>query len=663
MPAKTTYLLLFLALPFWVTAGGIRDSIFELPVVEVRDLRQQRVAGMKHIGIDSLVISEKQHLSLAQILSEHTPVFVKEYGRGALATASFRGTSPSHTGLNWNGVPVSDPMSGMADLSLIPAFIIDDVNLQFGSASVSDQSGGLGGSIRLRNQADWNNRLSISYTQGLGSFRTFEEYLGLAAGNDRFQYRIRLYHKQSENDYTFLNRSRVYSDGDNFVHPLDTLKNAGYKQFGFLQEVYYRPDDRNIVSFHWWSQWNDRGLPHVASYEGPASALLSNQEDADHRFVGSWSRYIDNGRLHARSAYSNKKLDYVVQNRMGADHYIPLIVSESKQHQLLQHLSYQQDLWLDILMDHSLDLSYNRVSNYESVLGTGYDKDRLVYAYVLGLQKSFWDRFDMNLVFRQEWTNHERDPIVPFLGFNIFPLQSRDLVLHANAARNFRRASLNELFWQPGGNPDLLPEEGILLEAGMNYSTGIRSFNIQCDISFYHTDVNDWIIWIPAYQGFWKPMNIKRVRSQGIELSLRLDGHFAGFDLFMMGGYAYTPSKNLGDPVVWGDESYGKQLVYIPLHSGNMLFNVKRNNWSFSWYYNAYSERFTTTANSITNRDRLYPYYMNDISISKQINTGRLQIIAEIKVNNLFDEAYHTVLYRPMPGRHYLLIVTVNGKR
>ena len=663
MPPKITYLLIFLAMPLLATAGGIKDSIFELPVVEVRDIRQLRVAGMKQLRIDSIVIAGKRHLGLAQMLSEHTPVFIKEYGRGAMATASFRGTSPSHTVINWNGMPISDPMTGMSDLSLIPTFIIDDVSLLYGNASISDQAGGMGGIISMRNQADWNNRLSISYTQGIGSFRTFEEYLKLATGNKRLQYRLRLYHKQSENNYTFLNRSRVISDGDNLFHPIDTLNNADYRQFGVLQELYYRPDDRNIVSFHWWSQRNDRGLPHVASYEGPANALLSNQEDSDHRLAGSWLRFMENGRLEVRSAYSNKQLDYVVQNRTGDHNYMPLIFSESDQHRVTQHISYQRNIWQNILMEHALNVDYNRVLNSDSVLNSGYKEDRLVYAYMLGLQKSFWDRLDLNLILRQEWTNYERDPIVPFLGFSFLPTQSRDVVFYANAARNFRRASLNELFWQPGGNPDLLPEEGVSLEAGIGYSTGMRSIDIRGDISFYHKDINNWIIWIPAYQGFWEPMNIKRVRSQGIELSLKMDGHFSGFDLFMMGGYAYTPSKNLGDPLVWGDESYGRQLVYIPLHSGNMLFNAKRNNWSFSWHYNAYSERFTTTANNTTHRDRLYPYFMNDISIGKQIHPGRLQITAEIKVNNLFDETYHTVLYRPMPGRHYMFIVTVNGER
>jgi iron complex outermembrane receptor protein len=30
---------------------------------------------------------------------------------------------------------------------------------------------------------------------------------------------------------------------------------------------------------------------------------------------------------------------------------------------------------------------------------------------------------------------------------------------------------------------------------------------------------------------------------------------------------------------------------------------------------------------------------------------------AELSINNLFDEEYHSILYRPMPGRNYMLLL------
>ena len=62
---------------------------------------------MKESHIDTTVLYEKGTLSLSDLLSENTPVFIKNHGRGALASASFRGTAASHTQVNWNGIKIN----------------------------------------------------------------------------------------------------------------------------------------------------------------------------------------------------------------------------------------------------------------------------------------------------------------------------------------------------------------------------------------------------------------------------------------------------------------------------------------------------------------------------------------------------------------------------
>ncbi len=158
-------------------AQGIQDSLFRIRGVEVVAERifVKEEAGMKQTKVDSLVMRNKVNLSLSDLLSENTSVFIKNHGRGALATASFRGTAASHTQVTWNGMNISSPMAGMVDFSLIPVYIIDDLNLKHGASSIADQSGGIGGSINIANSADWAERRTVKYIQGMGSFRTFDE--------------------------------------------------------------------------------------------------------------------------------------------------------------------------------------------------------------------------------------------------------------------------------------------------------------------------------------------------------------------------------------------------------------------------------------------------------------------------------------------------------
>ncbi len=276
------------------------------------------------------------------------------------------------------------------------------------------------------------------------------------------------------------------------------------------------------------------------------------------------------------------------------------------------------------------------------------------------MRKNVANRLNINVMLRQDWIDGSFVPFIPFLGADYRLSQKHDLVIKVNIARNYHQPSLNDLYWQPGGNPNLLPEEGLSFEAGIEYQKQVAGHFLKTELTAYRSDIDNWIIWIPSYKGYWEPRNIKRVLSQGVEFNLSLKGKICNINYRFAGNYAYTSSVNYGDPLVWGDESYGKQLVYVPLHSGNVLVNLAYKGFYITWQHNSYSERFTTSSNDVTRRDWLYPYFMNDLIIGKELKLEKIRLSAELKIYNLFDETYHSVLYRPMPGRNYMLLLMVN---
>jgi iron complex outermembrane receptor protein len=266
---------------------------------------------------------------------------------------------------------------------------------------------------------------------------------------------------------------------------------------------------------------------------------------------------------------------------------------------------------------------------------------------------------NLNLMLRQEWVDGKRVPFIPYFGMDVKLIQGVDLLLKGNIARNYHLPTLNDLYWQPGGNPELLPEEGFTVEAGLYYQQELSGHLLITELSFYRSQIKNWILWIPSYRGFWEPYNIRSVLSKGLEYSVSFQGNISEFNYKLLASYGYTSAVNEGDPLVWSDESYGKQLVYIPLHSGNMIARLGWSDLFFTYQFNAYSERYTTSSNDVTRRDRLYPYFMNDISAGSLFRLKRLNLSLEVKVNNLFNESYHTVLYRPMPGRNYQLVFKI----
>ena len=661
----TLYLMLgcLLSIPFEGMSQGIRDSIFELNEVTIfaDQFFQKEEAGQKVIPVDSMVLAEKANMSLGEVLSQNTPVFIKNHGRGALATASFRGTAASHTQVTWNGININSPMTGMVDFSLIPVYLIDEVSLKHGAASISDRSGGLGGSINISNNIDWNDRFALRYIQGIGSFSTYDQMLGITVGNNQVKSRTRAYFNYSANDYTFINRSIANIDPETgeIAHPVDTNDQADYKIYGLMQEIYWKLKENSIITARYWGQWAGRTIPRATSYEGPDNTNLNNQLDEDHKLQTEWKKYTSRSEWIIRSGYTNKDLLYSQLNLVPGRGLIPAIYSQSDAQSSLNMISYTYDIDRDFVVSARFDANYYQVSSEDTVKKTGYSVQRQEYSVLLTASKQLFDAVNISGMLRQEHVDGDLQPIIPFLGFDLRLPGLKNIILKGNIARNYHIPTLNDLYWQPGGNRDLLPEKGFTTELGLETTFYFLNQNCNLELTAYRSDITNWIIWIPTFQGFWQPQNINRVLSSGLETSLSLDGNIGQLNYRVQGTYAYTSSINYGEKSTWGDESYGKQLVYVPLHSGNMSLDVRYLNFYFIYQHNSFSERFTTSSNDVSRRDALYPYFMNDVSLGKLFNFSKIRINAELKIFNIFDESYHSILYRPMPGRNYLLAIKV----
>ncbi len=91
-------LLPLLILPLLAAAQEERPAwllpIEEVPVVTRRTMKE---IGVQRTQLDSTVLHDNISLSMADVLTQNANLFIKSYGRATLATAEFRGTSPSHT--------------------------------------------------------------------------------------------------------------------------------------------------------------------------------------------------------------------------------------------------------------------------------------------------------------------------------------------------------------------------------------------------------------------------------------------------------------------------------------------------------------------------------------------------------------------------------------
>src|ERR1035437_4007269 len=210
------------------------------------------------------------------------------------------------------------------------------------------------------------------------------------------------------------------------------------------------------------------------------------------------------------------------------------------------------------------------------------------------LSKDFGKKIAANLLGRQNMIDGHATPFIPSIGIKYHPFTKPEFFLKANFAKNYHEPTLNDLYYIPGGNPALKSEEGITADLVTRYSGIIGRSTFHFALNGYLSQIKNWIIWLPSAQGYWQPSNMKRVDASGFEFNGGLNGSILNFNYQINSSYGYTRSINKDAPGIWADESYGKQLPYIPVHSANLVANISRNGFHLTWMWNYYSKRYTT---------------------------------------------------------------------
>lgn len=656
---------------------GISDSVFTIQEVDVTSDRifKKEEAGIKETRVDSVVLIGKINGNLSDILTENTTVYIKNYGRGALATASFRGTAPTHTQVSWNGININSPMLGMVDFSLIPVYIIDDLSLQHGAASISKQSGGLGGHISIDSKPDWNNSFGGKYYQGIGSFSTFDEFAQINFGNKKIQSKTRIYHNYSKNDYTFTNKHIFDIDpvtGEK-VYPKQKNENADYRKYGISEELYIRPSDNTTLSAKSWYQNAYRHIPMVMSYEGSDTTNRQNrQDDNTIKAVINGSYYGDKLESRFQSGIDYQELDYKVSIMVGGYEENKPVNSGSEMFSWYNNFSMKYSFTENISASVNFDYNHFNISTLDSANQTGYDEKRNEFSFFSGMYFNFLEKINLSACIRKDWLPDTITPLIYNFGFSYKPFSKHDFVYKLSFARNYHNPTLNDLYWQPGGNTDLLPEEGYTTETGLHYIRHNENSNLEIQLTAYYSEINNWILWLPSVKGYWEPLNIKKVKSYGAESNISYSTNIRSFKIKMLANYAFTKSLNYGEPLVDGDESYGKQLPFIPVHSANAYFSVNYSYFYVNYQYQYYGVRYLLSSNRVGLIDdseffdaespdvpyyQLYAQHLNHISIGKTFKFKNFKIASELKIKNLFNEVYRNVLNRFMPQRNYSLML------
>lgn len=644
-------------MPFQTLAQKAKDTLTEVRVTapgikSQQDLRQNFTAGQSTLIFDSTIRAFYKALSLADLIREQSPVFVKTYGVNSLSTLSIRGASAAQSEVLWNGIPVNNAAVGVADISLLNGGLFSNVSLQYGGSAALFGSGNVGGALLLDDiEPNFKKHRSASLNLAGGSFRRQNVLLSSDWQNKRWHIGLKVFYQKAKNNFSF----------ENNMGETEEMPNAALTGSGALLNVdYLWPQQKNskiqrqVLSLKTWWQQYDREIP-PALFE---SSSVKKQTDQSWRSLISWRQERKRTVFYAKLSFNSDDMSY--------QDGVVLPDNDNAVQQWYGELGGQWQInnpannayWEHKLL--AFAPLFYAFANGENLNRTEYQfRPALAGTYQL---QSNDGRYIFNAALRQEWWNQDA-AFLPGMNAKIRAFNLRNtqhdlsVYLLADIQKSFRVPNLNELYFSPGGNRDLKPEQGWNESAGLfiQFNSGIKTGNLNActwqfsnNSTYFNRNIKDWIYWLGG--AIWTPHNLAEVHSRGVETESKITWNHQQTTISLGLKTAYVLATTT-ESYLPNDGSIGKQIPYTPRYNAalNLGFSWKHFLLNYNHHYTGY--RFVTTDES----QYLEPFQVGNFQMAYTIPLNDFSCSVNAQIRNIWNSRYEMVNGRPMPGRNFLI--------
>jgi iron complex outermembrane receptor protein len=577
--------------------------------------------GSHVISSTSASIAESAMSSLADFFKAESAVYLKEYGKGMSSFISVRGTSSSHTTVSWNGMSLAIPTMGQTDLSHVPVYFFDRMDLHIGGNSTLYGDGSIGGNISLGTKPLWKEGVSGDLTLSAGSYASLFTGATLRYANSKTESRTSLFRASATNRFAFENNTKIGK-------PIEYLNNAGYENYGALQEIYRKTGKNSLLNFNlWYLDFSREIQPSVALNDRPETyaSIFDKNFRTSLSFSGEGSTISYAARLSYAYDHERYKEDLIAASRFlasaEAGYSTPSGKINIKGGLSAEHIVPNVDSYAD---------SVTEQRSYIYLLARAVPHDKLILS--AGIRYGVVTGSDV--------------PLMPSFDILFIPLKTNNtqLSLRAAASGGSKVPSLNDRYWG-GVHSYLKSESSRTAESGLNLSWFRGRTSLDLFVTVYASEVQDWIRWLPA-GSVWRPQNVPEVRSRGGEAGLMFTASLGEWNL--RSGFNYNNTnvvmkKSLRPE----DPSVGHQLAYQPKHSLRASFTADKEPFSL-FVRVAYTGGRTT----LDIFDKLPAYTLTDIGASVKIKLHNYNFSINATILNLFDTSYQNVKFYAMPKRH-----------
>lgn len=642
--------------PTWAQQPKDSVRVHDLKVVEV-------VAFHGSCGITDVVpgsVLNRENIAnmgitdIADALHRMPGVNLRDYGgAGGMKTIGVRGFGAQHTGVSYDGFMLSDTQSGSVDVSRYALDNIESLTLSIGGENdvfLSAREVSSAALFRMTTLTDLpaDHRVHLQTQLKFGSFGYVSPFVYYVQSvSNRVTLSANGEYIYAENDYPFTLRNGIYKTHG---RRNNSRMNSGHGELNaYILTGRYGEIDGKVYYYD-----NSRLLPGIAKYYSDINGESLHDRNGfaqlgwrQHAANGLWSWKAKGKFNWSSSRYRDK---YSPNHIMDADYW---------QREAYGSLAAMFTPTDGLSFAFASDYVFNNLNSslatdvrpFRHTLLESFSVKYVTPRLVL-LGRALYSVY-LNGAERGEAAKNGRK-LSPSFSLSYRPFSSEQFYVRTSYKNIFRAPTFNENYFFHFGSPRLKPETTDQLNLGVTWQKQFSNrFNLEITADGYLNHIKDKIVAIPYNMFIWTNVNIGRVQSKGVEVSLRGDYQLAEkHNLLFFGGYSY---QNVTDREDKSLPDYGKQIAYIPLHS--VSGSVK---WGNPWvdvvvHGVGYGSRWAS--NSHYDGTRLDGYFDMGLTCSHRfvMKHGEFSLRGDIK--NILNQQYEIVGNYPMPGVSYQFVV------
>ncbi len=533
-------------------------------------------------------------------------ITIRSYGgKAGILSLSTNGSPAVNTKILLDDIDLTSVQNGGTDLSQIPETFIGQITVA-NSPGIFYGSGAVDGVLRISPQ---NQQTCFSASSGSFGF-------GSISGNIN-----KNWSKWSAN----LSAGYLKDDGD-FKHSIEdsnaTRSNNDFERKFVALRTTGRLSEKSNLSATLLESQQKRGVAGSIDWASPEARRDDNLQ------LGA----LTFNQLHT-SGYSKVQLSYrrSLENYDDPNPWWP-IKSEHDVRGTALKIQHHRNIWNNIT---GTFLYEGKLEKLEST-DVG-DRERKTNSVASIITIPVLDNFNIIPALRFDRAGSEQFQPTVDLRLTYNKLKRSEFEYHYGTG--FRYPAFNDLYWQPGGNPDLDPEKSWYQTIKYKlYLDDHYLNNIYFNIGDRYTD--DLIQWVPIDESFfvWQPKNIASSRRTNFTVGSQMNLENLPLQIALHATYQKTKDIDLD-----------KQLLYAPAVIG--YAGISYHSPVFQISLNAHYTGERISSYGYPDDELLPSYIQTNATFQYLLSLFGNQLSLMLDVNNVLDKQFESIDGYPEPGR------------